>query len=173
MKGYKKLLAGTLASAMLITSGAAVMAEEMLISPMPISAPISPAQTNTVITVTTVDGTPVNLTAYEIFEDNGNVMVPLRMLAETMGFEVAWNDDQTIAMDNGEVKTTLKIGEDSYYKASSKAIGLTQAVPFGSAPVLYNDSTTYVPLRLLNLLLSNDDAVTIDGNSLHIVTVAE
>ena len=79
-------------------------------------------------------------------------MVPLRSVAEGLGFTVVWKgSEQSIFLDNGIVKTTLYIGQDSYFKASSKAIGLTQNHRLGRAPVLI-DSKTYVPATLFDFL---------------------
>ncbi|NCB42094.1 MAG: copper amine oxidase N-terminal domain-containing protein [Clostridia bacterium] len=79
-------------------------------------------------------------------------MVPLRSVAEGLGFTVIWNgNEQSIFLDNGIVKTTLYIGQDSYFKASSKAIGLTQNFSLGKAPVLI-ENTTYVPASLFDFL---------------------
>ena len=79
-------------------------------------------------------------------------MVPLRSVAEDLGFTVVWDGkEQSIFLDNGTVKTTLCIGQDSYFKASSQAIGLTQNHRLGKAPVLI-DSKTYVPASLFDFL---------------------
>ena len=95
-------------------------------------------------------------------------MLPLRAVSEALGFTIEWNGDtQTAYLDNGEVKTVVTIGEDSYYKASSKAIGLTAPFSFGAAPELIGGST-YVPAELFNLLASNPDAVKVVGSTLEI-----
>lgn len=79
-------------------------------------------------------------------------MVPLRSVAEGLGFTVVWNGkEQSIFLDNGIVKTTLYIGQDSYFKASSQAIGLTQNHRLGRAPVLI-ENKTYVPASLFDFL---------------------
>ncbi len=43
-------------------------------------------------------------------------------------------------------------GTDSYYMASSTAIGMSAPTALGAAPVLKND-VTYVPAELFNILL--------------------
>lgn len=97
-----------------------------------------------------------------LLDQRGILMVPLRSVAEALGFTVVWNGkDQSIFLDDGTAKTTLYIGQDSYFKASSKAIGLTQNFCLGQAPTLI-ESTTFVPASLFNLLYSDNNAVKIE-----------
>lgn len=99
---------------------------------------------------------------------NGVLMVPLRAVASQLGFSIQWDDrTSTASLDNGEVKTTVSLGLDSYYKASSQAIGLTAPVSYGAAPVLIDD-LTYVPAELFELLSSNPDAVKVENGILKI-----
>lgn len=87
---------------------------------------------------------------------NNHVMVPLRVVSEALGFKVTWESSiQGAHLDDGSVKTIVTIGKDGYYKASSKAIGLTQTFEFGAKPVLIEDRM-YVPVEIFNLLYSND-----------------
>lgn len=96
-----------------------------------------------------------------LIDQNGLLMVPLRSVAEGLGFKVVWQGaDQSVLLDNGTVKTTLRIGADSYFKASSQAIGLTQNFRIGAAPILIDDSV-YAPAALFNLLYSDNGAVKI------------
>jgi len=81
------------------------------------------------------------------------VMVPIRAVAEALGFEVIWNEDRYSAdLDNGVVKTTVEIGFDSYYMASSQAIGMSNPTSLGATPIL-RDGLTYVPAALFDILL--------------------
>lgn len=65
------------------------------------------------------------------------MIVPLRPTAEALGFTVVWDDARNVIMlDNQMVKTQLTIGKDSYYKQSSKAIGLTQPIQLAMRPPL-------------------------------------
>lgn len=93
----------------------------------------------------------------EPFVQNGLVMLPLRAVAEAAGFTVTWVPEEPyhVSLDNGEVKTAIEIGSDSYYMASSQAIGLTQAKPLGAAPMLVDD-LTYAPAVLFDLLCGKD-----------------
>lgn len=99
---------------------------------------------------------------------NGHVMVPLRQVAKELGFKIQWDADiKGVHLDDGSVKTDVVLGEDGYFKASSKAIGLTQMFELGAKPEMKN-GTLYVPVSLFNLLYSNNDAVRIEGNTLSI-----
>lgn len=119
---------------------------------------------------TFVNGRKVQLSSFSIFQDEENTMIPLRLIAEALGFAVDWHgDDQTIDLDDGAVKTTLEIGEDAYYKASSQAIGLTNTFSFGSAPIIRQDRT-YVPTQLFDLLYSKPDVIRIENSTMYINT---
>lgn len=107
----------------------------------------------------TINDKPIQLAGKKLIDQNGLLMLPLRSVAEGLGFKVTWNgEDKSIHLDNGTVKTTLYIGADSYFKASSRALGLTQSFNLGAAPVLISDKT-YVPASLFNLLYSDNEAV--------------
>ena len=49
----------------------------------------------------------------------GCEMIPLREVAEKLGFELEWNGkDHTITLDDGKMNTTLTLGLDLYYASS-------------------------------------------------------
>ncbi len=112
------------------------------------------------VTVTIMDKA-IQVDGTSLMDQNGLLMVPLRLVAEDLGFKTDWKgEDQSILLDDGTVKTTLYIGSDSYFKASSQAIGLTQNFSIGVAPILI-DGRTYVPAALFNLLYSDNEAVKV------------
>ncbi len=103
-----------------------------------------------------INGKVLALGKYKWQAQNGQVMVPLRVVAEALGFKVTWDGKtKSVSLDDGTVKTNITLGHDGYYKASSKAIGLTQMFEFGAKPVLIENSL-YVPVALFNLLYSNN-----------------
>ena len=68
------------------------------------------------------------------FEINGKdvpldavIIVPLRAVAEPLGFTATWNGDGTVTVDSGEMHMTITIGEDSYQAITSieGAVGAT------------------------------------------------
>lgn len=89
----------------------------------------------------------------------GKIMVPLKTTAESLGFKVeADKDNKTISLDNGEIKTNVYVGEDSYYYSSSKAIGLTMMHELGVEPIVDNN-TIYVPINFYNFLFNDQKTV--------------
>lgn len=155
----KKLVSFGLACSILLCSVTpAVLAadeEPLLIAPAP-----------AVYTVT-INNEKVDLTNKAPFEENGIVMVPLRAMAEKLGYEITWEEDtQGIHLDDGITNTTIYIGKDVYYTASSFAIGMSAPSPIGAAPVLVND-LTFVPVEMFKILNGND-GVTVDGTEISI-----
>lgn len=119
-----------------------------------------------------VNGTPVDGTTYT--ENNTNYL-PLRSIAESLGFSVEWNGtNKSIVLSNLPQYVTMTVGVDGYTFAK------TAAMPLGSAPII-KDGTTYVPESLFTDLLSynvekTDDAVVISeivSGSAKVVSVEE
>lgn len=95
---------------------------------------------------------------------NGIEMVSLREVSEKLGFSVTWNaKENTIYLDDGIMNTTLTVGVDSYYAASSNAIGMTAPESLGSAPVLI-DGKVYVPAKMFIALLGNTENAVVTSN---------
>lgn len=119
--------------------------------------------------IVTVNGDKADFDKYEIYNQDSHIMVPLRAVAEKLGFKVEWNSErQGITLDNKEVNTTVYIGEDTYYMASSFAIGMSAPTPLGASPALKND-TTYVPAEMFDILCGSG-TVTVDGSNIIIKT---
>lgn len=84
---------------------------------------------------------------------NGKVMVPVRPIAEGIGLDVIWNDDQSI---NLGVAYNFKIGRDSYYK------GRMAPIELGQAPVIIEmgeGGTTYVPVEMFTEIMETECTV--------------
>ncbi len=104
-----------------------------------------------------------------LWQIHGNLMVPLRHIAETLGFTVTWDEDgQSAHLDDGTVNTTVTIGLDSYYMASSQAIGMSAPTALGQAPLLIGGDRAYVPATLFGILACNMNCVSWDGQTLSI-----
>ena len=70
----------------------------------------------------TIQNKAIQLGGKNLLDQNGFLMLPLRAVAEGLGFQVTWNgEERSVLLDDGVVKTTIFIGEDSYFKASSQA----------------------------------------------------
>ena len=112
--------------------------------------------------------------AVEIDEENTGaracVTVPLRAVAEKLGFTVAW-DNGTVTVTGPERYARLTIGADQYFAAPARE-GLAGASLFslGCAPYVSND-TTYVPVELFDALLGcKEGAVVLEGSAVKIST---
>lgn len=112
----------------------------------------------------TVDGTALDLGGRTPFVSGERVMVPLRPVAEALGYTVTWTaeDAQRVEMDNGLVHTWVTIGVDQYCRTSSTALGMGAPQSFGAAPVAL-DNTTYVPVDLFAMM---GDTVETDGTDI-------
>lgn len=155
----KKFICTVLACGIL-TSAAAVYADEpMVIAPAPTSSSYS----------VVIENNTLDLGGETVYEWNKHMMVPLRTVAEKLGFKVNWDGEcQGISLDNGEVNTIVYIGQDNYYMASSTAIGMSAPTALGVAPALKN-GTTYVPADMFNILYC-EDVVSVKDNVITIKT---
>ena len=144
----------------ILTSAAAVYADEpMVIAPAPTSSSYS----------VVIENNTLDLGGETVYELNKHMMVPLRTVAEKLGFKVKWDGEcQGVSLDNGEVNTIVYIGQDNYYMASSTAIGMSAPTVLGVAPALKN-GTTYVPADMFNILYC-EDVVSVKDNVITIKT---
>lgn len=86
--------------------------------------------------------------------EDGIVMVPLRVIAEALGHKVGWNgENYTITV--GE-KVALKIDAKDYTAADNSKVTLD------AGPTLVND-TTYVPLNFWTKVLGLNNAYVFEG----------
>lgn len=117
-----------------------------------------------------VNGKVLNIKTPAVIERDGKYLVPLKAVSNALGFHLKWDaKTRTAAIDNGVVKTTVTVGKDAYYKASSKAIGLTNTFTYGASPEIVN-GTLYVPSDLFSLLFSNEGTVKMTNDTLQINT---
>ncbi|NOU74583.1 DUF4163 domain-containing protein [Paenibacillus sp. LMG 31458] len=91
----------------------------------------------------------------------GVSLVPLRKVAEGLGYEVKWNQETYAAeLKKGAGWTSVSVGQDSYFFAKMAPVTL------GTAPVILND-TLYVPLKFVTDIL-RADVKTGDAGAIHI-----
>lgn len=101
-----------------------------------------------------INGEKTELNSLMYMKDN-TLMVPLRQVAEALGYEVLWNgENNSIEVMKDLYMFALKIGENAY------KIG-GEPVLLGVSPEL-KDSTTYVPLDFIRFL-GLDMGITWDG----------
>ena len=111
----------------------------------------------------TVNGEATGIT---VTEENGGYIVPLRALAEYLGYTVAWHgEDSTVTLDSGAMHATVTLGVNRYQAVTSLEgmVGMTAPFSLAAAPYAV-DGTTYVPLELFVVLMGNPaDAVSAAG----------
>ncbi|MBY9081704.1 N-acetylmuramoyl-L-alanine amidase [Paenibacillus sp. HN-1] len=74
---------------------------------------------------------------------NGTIMVPLRMIAENLGYKVDWNQtSKLVTIVQGDTTIKLTVGQSSA-AVNDKTVTLTQA------PILRSD-TSLVPIRFIS-----------------------
>jgi len=111
-----------------------------------------------------VDGWPIivdgdEITAPDAFSnEDGSVMVPLRAIAEALGYVVTWDSVTRTAILDGSIE--VKIG-GSISGQSTDALSMAAEV-FIPVPVIVNNST-YVPLSFFSNVLGINNAFAFDG----------
>lgn len=90
-----------------------------------------------------------------IYKENDTLMVPLREIAETLGFTVEWDGATKSIMLNGGIYS-LKIGENAY------GVGKMMPQQLKTAPVIKDDDLTYVPVEYFTELLEANDSIVLN-----------
>lgn len=149
----KKTISMLLALAVAGTMAAPAMAvndEPMVIAPAP-NTQSQQAQMKIVVKGKTMPVQTISV--------NGCTMAPVRAIAEALGFKVTWNADRSININNGEMQSDLRIGDNSYvvYTAVEGMAGMSAPFSLGSAPIIKNN-TAYVLIDLFVPLFGNDQA---------------
>ena len=116
----------------------------------------------------TVNGAETGIT---VTEEDGGYIVPLRALAEYLGYTVAWHgEDSTVTLDSGSMHATVTLGVNRYQAVTSLEgmVGMTAPFSLAAAPYAV-DGTTYVPLELFVVLMGNPaDAVTANDGAVEL-----
>ena len=106
----------------------------------------------------------------EVLDATACIMVPMRAVAEPLGFSVTWNSG-SVRLDNGTIHTDITIGVDRYVITTSnpELVGMSAPFSLGAAPYMV-DGVTYVPLGLFTALLRDEDAVRLEDGQIIIQT---
>ena len=92
------------------------------------------------------------------FENEGVLMLPLRAITETLGFNVEWQGETgTIILTKGPVYVTMSAFEDGY------TFSKTAPMMLGTAPILI-DGVTFVPAEFVNQVLNGAYRIEADGS---------
>lgn len=94
--------------------------------------------------------------------ENGTLMIPLRAIAEAMGFTVQWHGETgDIVLKNGALYVKMNAFADGY------SFSKMAAVKLGTAPIAEN-GMTFVPVEFITEVLGGDYR-TLDNGGLKIV----
>lgn len=165
----KKWIASALCAVMALSlSTAAFAAKPAGISPPAAKAPAdaaqAPAEDPQPGCALQIDGEDTGVRAC--------IMVPLRAVAEKLGFQVTWNGDGTILLDDGSMHSTITVGKDLYQVTTSSPDMVGMFAPFSlGVPPYVVSGVTYVPLGLFDALLgSQEGAVTMENGVIRLDT---
>lgn len=111
---------------------------------------VEPADYTTVKTVS-VNGTVIT----NVYTKGTTLMVPLRAIAETLGYTVEWDGTTKSIMLNSGMYS-LKIGENSYIK------GKMMPMTLASEPELKLDDLTYVPIEFFSEVLEESNSIILN-----------
>lgn len=113
-----------------------------------------------------VDGRLMDPADGAVLKEGKTVMVPLRKVAENLGYDVLWDpNEQSVRVDAHVASVIVKPGEDWYERIGGvKRINLNKIFQFGAGPVNVN-GTMYVPAAMFtvffNRVLVTDNLVAI------------
>ncbi|MCI8979228.1 MAG: hypothetical protein HFE51_08865 [Clostridia bacterium] len=126
-------------------------------TPAPEATPeVTPEVTDAPVDYTTVQNITVGETVItNVYKENDTLMVPLREIAEKLGFTVEWDGELKAVMLNSGMYS-LKIGENAYGK------GKMMPQPLKAAPVIKDDDLTYVPVEYFTELLESNDSIVLN-----------
>lgn len=103
-----------------------------------------------------INGEDVELESPIYENKDGIAMIPLREIAEKLGYKLVWNSDtQSIELTKEAQWTKVTIGKDSYNFAR-------MMIELGAAPEL-KEGKTYVPIDFLKQVLIAHTDTTMDG----------
>lgn len=92
-----------------------------------------------------------------IVSQDKTIMIPLRLLADKLGYELTWNAaDSSAELKKGAQWTKVTLGKDSYFFAKEAPFQL------GAAPVIA-DEKMYVPLAFADKVLKASVTKTLAG----------
>ena len=111
----------------------------------------------------TVDASSLPRAVYDV---DGTVMVPLRLTAKALGYDVSWNGKAgQIIVEDRIQKAVLRSGSTTArFIGKLKVINLTRDESMSAAAVIYS-GCTYVPADFFGYFLND---VTVDGSSVSI-----
>lgn len=162
----KKLLTAILSLSLLTAATLPALASD---SEPPMLTPGSEVIVSTPEEAMTASGFSIEIDGEQV-DARACVMVPLRAMAEKLGFTVVW-ENGVVTVTGPERYAQLTVGEDKYFAAPTQE-GMMGASLFslGCAPYV-NGGRTYVPVEFFDALLGcKEGTVTLEGNTVKIRT---
>ena len=106
--------------------------------------------------ILTVNGIVLNTDSIQgmpsLYIENGNIMVPVRPVAEALDYSVSWDEEtQCIMVEDENSEMILFVGSDDYSRSSKNAVNMTAPVSFGAAPEM-REGHTFVPAKAFELM---------------------
>ena len=93
--------------------------------------------------------------------ENGVAMVPVRKVAEELGYTVTWNnEDESVLLKLGDAEMTIQLGEDKYCFGDAR-----EGLSFGAASYEV-DGVSWVPAEVFTLLGHEQQMLT--GSVMHL-----
>lgn len=98
-----------------------------------------------------VDGRLIDLKGAEMSHYQGKVMLPIRTVAEDMGFKVTWDGkNYTCTLNNGIITSTVQVGVDVYNYSAVETTNRLEPFSIGVTPHLIN-GRLYVPVDYFSI----------------------
>lgn len=135
---------------------------EPAVTPAPTETPAAPEEFDNMYVNSVSVGDKVITNIYR--KDDNTLMLPLREIAETLGFTVTWDGDLKAVMLNDGMYS-LKIGENGYVKGKMVPMQLS------AAPEIKEDDLTYVPFEYFTEVLEahTTESPVEEGSKFYIV----
>jgi len=114
---------------------------------------LDPAEANPLNGEVVVNGEKIEAPA-PFWSDEGVIMVPLRAIAEALGYDVNW-DPEVRGIRLG-VAINLWVGKDEY------VVGRMAPIELGTAPVIVDDRT-FVPMTFFREVIRNVSIIAFEG----------
>lgn len=104
----------------------------------------------------------LNKNEYKTQEDFGLKLVPIRLVAEELGYQVTWNDEtRSVITEKDEFLTTITIGKNSYDNGmKSRSLNSTREL---ESPPKFIDGVVYVPISFFGSILEETYYITSNG----------
>lgn len=125
--------------------------------------------------VVVIDGVPVDLSGAAPYVTGKTLMLPVRMLAEALGYTVIWDEGETpetsaVQFGNEEIWMRFRLQDNVVVRTVGRASDSERLIALPVAPVLRGE-LTYVPAEIFQTFLG-DGNFSIDGQTVYMQSPA-